>query len=220
MNRSPIVIWGASGHARVVIEIVKLANEFTVVGLIDDHNPDRAGELFAGHPILGGQEQLPILREKGVENLIVAIGINEARLRLGRLATEHGFYLTSAVHPAAIVAHDTVIGPGTVIKALAAIDPDVVIGKQAIIGSGASVGHGCRIGRATRLSGGVHIAGETRIGDLTSIASGASIRDRITIGDRCLVGVGAVVVGDLPAGVVAYGNPARIIRPTKTNDAG
>jgi maltose O-acetyltransferase len=50
------------------------------------------------------------------------------------------------------------------------------------------------------------------IGDNVWLGGGAIVCPGVTIGDDTVVGAGAVVTGDLPAGVVAYGNPARIQR--------
>jgi maltose O-acetyltransferase len=50
------------------------------------------------------------------------------------------------------------------------------------------------------------------IGDNVWLGGGAIVLPGITIGDNTVVGAGAVVTKDLPANVVAVGNPARIIR--------
>lgn len=50
------------------------------------------------------------------------------------------------------------------------------------------------------------------IGDNVWIGGGAIICPGVTIGQDTVVGAGAVVTKDLPAGVVAVGNPARVIR--------
>jgi maltose O-acetyltransferase len=50
------------------------------------------------------------------------------------------------------------------------------------------------------------------IGDNVWIGGGAIILPGVSVGDHTVVGAGAVVTRDLPAGVVAVGNPARVIR--------
>jgi acetyltransferase-like isoleucine patch superfamily enzyme len=42
--------------------------------------------------------------------------------------------------------------------------------------------------------------------------------DGIQIGARAIIGAGAVVVRDIPNGVVAYGTPARVIRKIDEQD--
>jgi maltose O-acetyltransferase len=50
------------------------------------------------------------------------------------------------------------------------------------------------------------------IGDNVWIGGGAIILPGVTVGENTVVGAGAVVTRDLPANVVAVGNPARVIR--------
>jgi maltose O-acetyltransferase len=44
------------------------------------------------------------------------------------------------------------------------------------------------------------------------LGGGVIVLAGVTIGDNTVVGAGAVVTRDLPANVVAVGNPARVIR--------
>lgn len=80
--RTKIVLWGASSHAKVVADIVRLGEDYEIVGFLDDVNVDRHRTDFCGATILGGLEQLDQLKEQGVAHLIMAVGNNRARLRL------------------------------------------------------------------------------------------------------------------------------------------
>ena len=51
------MIWGASGHARVVADIVRLNGAYTIAGFLDDVAPERAGETFEGSSILGRRDK-------------------------------------------------------------------------------------------------------------------------------------------------------------------
>jgi maltose O-acetyltransferase len=51
------------------------------------------------------------------------------------------------------------------------------------------------------------------LGDNVWLGGGVIVCPGVTIGDDTVVGAGAVVTRDLPAGVVAVGNPARVLRP-------
>jgi acetyltransferase-like isoleucine patch superfamily enzyme len=107
----------------------------------------------------------------------------------------------------------------------------------AIVGSFVSIGSYCVIGRAqighrTQIASHVEIPsgrydhvrdeqgklvdcfhGETVVGEYCWIGASAIIMAKI--GDGSTIGAGAVVVKDIPPGVVAVGNPARIIGPVK-----
>ena len=51
------------------------------------------------------------------------------------------------------------------------------------------------------------------IGDNVWLGAGVIVLPGVTIGDNSVIGAGAVVTSDIPADVVAFGNPARVIRP-------
>src|SRR5690606_2261120 len=116
-TKPKLVIWGASGHALVVADILRQRKEFEIVGFLDDVNAGRKGELFDGLPILGGREQLPDLRAQGVSHAIFGIGDNQTRLRLGATAESAGLQFATAIHPAATVAANVVLGAGSVVVA-------------------------------------------------------------------------------------------------------
>jgi acetyltransferase-like isoleucine patch superfamily enzyme len=59
---------------------------------------------------------------------------------------------------------------------------------------------------------GTHRALPVEIGDNVFVGSGAKILKGAVIGDDSVIGAGAVVTGEIPAGVVAAGNPARVVR--------
>lgn len=54
-----------------------------------------------------------------------------------------------------------------------------------------------------------------RIGSNTWIGAGAVILPGVTIGENTIIGAGSIVTKDIPSGVVAVGNPCRVIKKTK-----
>jgi len=209
---SKLLIWGASGHALVVADIIRLQGIYEIVGLLDNVNPQRQGENFCGVPILGGQEQLDYSKDKGIEYIIFGFGDCQARLKLSELVVGKGFSLATAIHPKAIIAADVSIEPGTVIAAGAVVNPGTKIGQNVIINTCASVDHECVIEDGTHICPGVHLAGRVTVGRAACVGIGATVIDRVQIGAGAFIGAGAVVVSDIPDRVVAYGVPARVIR--------
>jgi maltose O-acetyltransferase len=59
---------------------------------------------------------------------------------------------------------------------------------------------------------GVESGRPVRIGDGVWLGAGVIVLPGVTIGENTVVGAGAVVTRDLPAGVLAVGNPARVVR--------
>jgi UDP-N-acetylbacillosamine N-acetyltransferase len=210
-EKNRLVIWGASGHARVVADIVRLQGIYQIAGFIDDLNPDRYGTEFCKSTILGGQEQLDKLLDQGIRHILFGFGNCEARLRLSELVLEKGFELVTAIHPSAILASDVVVGPGTVIAAGVVINPCSIIGRNVIINTCASVDHECVIEDGAHVCPGVHLAGRVTVKRAAWVGIGATVIERVTIGAASQIGAGAAVVDDIPDGVIAYGVPARVI---------
>lgn len=214
-----LVIWGASGHALVVANIIRLRGDYEIVGFLDDVNPQRHGASFCGVPILGGQNQLDALKRKGIRHLIFGFGDCEARLMLSELARAKGFSLATAVHPRAIIAANVPIGSGTVIAPGTVVAPGCTIGENVIINTCASVDHECTIGNGAHIAPGVCLGGRVTVGRATLVGIGATVKDRVSIGESCVIGAGAVVISDIPDGIVAYGVPATVKRKVAANDS-
>jgi sugar O-acyltransferase (sialic acid O-acetyltransferase NeuD family) len=157
---------------------------------------------------------------QGIRHVILAFGDNASRRRMAADVVASGFVLGRAVHPRATVAADVRIGDGTVVMAGAVLNPNATLGESVIINTCASVDHGCVLGNAVHLSPGAHLAGTVRVGDESWIGLGAVVLEGRSVGDRTIVGAGAVVTRDLPADVVAYGVPAKVIRSRAAQDLG
>jgi UDP-N-acetylbacillosamine N-acetyltransferase len=215
-TKKKLVIWGASGHALVIADIICLRGKHEIVGFLDDIHPDRKNFEFCGCKVLGGREQLSLLREQGVDRIVLGFGDCNARIELSRLVLKLGFSLATAIHPSAIVATDASVGAGTVIVAQSVVNPGAIIGENVIINTSASVGHESIIEDGVHIAPGVHLGGRVKIGRGTWVGIGSTVRANIHIGSNSLIGVGSVVVSNIPNGVVAYGVPAKVIRKNKS----
>jgi sugar O-acyltransferase (sialic acid O-acetyltransferase NeuD family) len=207
-----ILIWGASGHARVVADIVRLRGEYEIAGFLDDINPERHRTQFCGATVLGGHEQLAKLRQQGIEAIVLAFGNCEKRLELSSWVKSQGFLLATAIHPAAVIASDVMIAQGAVVAAGAVINPMASIGESVIVNSLASVDHDCYIDAAVHVCPGVHIGGGVTVGCAAWIGIGAIVKDKVCIGRGSVIGAGAVVINDIPDDMIAYGVPAKPVR--------
>lgn len=213
-----IVLFGASGHARVGLEVLALTGR-PVVGIID---PALApGERFGGVPVLGADPDLPrLVAEHGVTGGLVAIGDNHRRAEVVAAVQRlvPGFRFVTAVHPAASVSVSAQLGPGTVVMAGGRVNPGAAIGAHVIVNTGAIVEHDVQLGDFCSVGPGAILGGNVTIGTGSVVALGAKVIHGIAIGADTVIGAGATVVRALPAGVVAYGSPARVIRQRQPGD--
>ncbi len=217
-KKAQVVIWGASRHAAVVADILRLTGRYEVAGFIDDVVADRRGSEYFGASILGGREQLDALLARGVRHAIVGFGKCSARLDVASLLKSKGFELVTAVHPRAIIATGVPIGAGTVIAAGAVVNPNATVGENVIVNTCASVEHDCVIEDGVHLSPGVRLAGGVRIGRGAWVGIGATIIDKLRIGAGTIIGAGGVVVRDIPDRVMACGVLAKVIRKLRENE--
>lgn len=213
-SRKPLVVLGAGGHAKVVIEALQAGNVYRIAGCIA-----HGGATVLDIPVLGDDDILPSLRDRGILCAIVAIGANDRRLALGERLTALGFELATAVHPAATVSPSARFGPGVQVMAGAVINAEAIIGAHAIVNTLAVVEHGCTIGDGAHVAPRAALGGDAALGRLSLLGIGAAVAPGCRIGDRVVVGAGAAVVRDLPDGVTAVGVPARISGPKAPRSA-
>lgn len=209
MTTLPVIILGAGGHARVLIDIL-LKNKATIIGATDV-NPKMSGVSQWGVPIIGDDSVLKDYPPGSVQ-LINALGLaitTQNRRQLFEKYKEIGYSFASVMHPSAIVGREVVLGEGVQIMAGAVIQPGAHIGHNSIVNTKASVDHDCQIGNHVHLAPGVTLSGGVRIGNGTHVGTGATVIQNIEIGSSALVGAGAVIVRMVKDGAKVLGVPAR-----------
>lgn len=135
----------------------------------------------------------------------------------GRKSIDEKLSLVDAIYgklidPSALVSGSAVIGAGAVVAPYCSISSDAVLAANACINTMSIVGHDVRIGRNTVISSMVNIGGASTVGDNSYIGMGALIKEDVHIGSNTIIGMGSVVYNDIPDGVIALGNPARVMR--------
>ena len=212
MDRKKLVLIGGGGHCKVVISQLRRLDEFEIVGITDNHKHEET--VIAGSTVIGKDEKLKELYEKGVHYALITIGSvkdNTKRHKLFNIAKEIGYKIPIVISPFAVVDATVKIDEGTVVMPHCTINPDVHIGKNCIINTGAIIEHDCKIGDHVHIAPGVHISGGVEIGDMSFIGIGSTVIQGIKIGKNVTIGAGAVIVNDIPDNVIAVGNPGRVI---------
>lgn len=201
----PIIVVGAGGHAKVIVDCLRFGG-WNVVGCTDS---DATPRSCAGAPVIGNDEKLEALFKDGIRHAFCAIGDNAVRQGIGAHLASIGFELPSVCGRGVIISPSVKIGTGAAILPGAVINVDVVIGDFAIINTNSNVDHDCVIGNAAHVGPGAALAGGVRVGDRAFVGTGTSVVPERHIGADAIVGAGSVVIRDILAGAVAYGNPAK-----------
>ncbi|GAB6052550.1 acetyltransferase [Magnetospira thiophila] len=204
MNKYVVVV-GAGGHAKVVVDTLRLLGD-KVVALLDS-NKDLRGSFLMGHRIIGGDEMLDDITSAGV---LTAIGVSSITIRrkLFYMTQAKGFRNLSLIHPTAVLSRTANLSEGCQVMARAVIQTGARIGLNSIVNTGAIVDHDSVVCDHAHIGPGAVLAHMVSVGAETLIGAGATILPGVRIGENCRVGAGATVVSDVPAGTTVVGNPA------------
>ena len=208
-----VLLIGAGGHAKVVIELLKKLADIRIVGLIDK-DLNKTGKTLLDVPIIGTDDQLAAGFAADTYALITvgSIGDNTLRKKLYCDLKHLSFRLINAIHPTAIISGYTRFGEGNTLMAGALIGPDTVLGSNIIVNTGSIIEHDCFIDDHAHIAPGARLSGEVRVGAGSHIGVGATIIQSVTIGKNCLIGAGAVIIRDIPDNAVVVGNPGQVIK--------
>lgn len=206
-----IIILGAGGHGRVVLDILLQNPHGQVVGFLDNNAAVR-GRRIDGVPVYGPTSQATKwCAELEATGVIVAIGDNGVRRGLAREVQCQGLRLVNAVHPSASLAANVSLGRNVVIAAGVVVCAHSQIGDSVILNTGCIVDHQAMVGEGVHLCPGSRVAGRVKIESGAFVGIGATIVPRVTIGCEAIVGAGAVVTEDVPSLTTVVGVPARAI---------
>jgi len=208
-TRPPLLLIGAGGHGRAVLETLRDAGWPTPAGVLDD-NPASAG--LPGIPLLGPIAMAEALRRQGLAAAHVALGDNARRQALGEWLLGLGFTLPHILHPSAIIASTARIGAGSVALPRVVVGAAAVVAEHVILNTGCIVEHDCQIGPAAHIAPAATLGGGVRVGAGALVGLGSAVKPGVTIGARAVIGVGAAVVGDVAAEARMGGVPAVALR--------
>ncbi|MBD8487646.1 acetyltransferase [Echinicola sp. CAU 1574] len=189
-------IYGASGHAKVVISGVE-SQGIGIFKVFDD-NPECTSCL--GYPVSfwdAGEYE-----EGGL--MVVAIGDNVIRkIVVERLGSEVQF--GRVFHRQSVISKYVEIGKGTVVMAGAIIQANVKIGDHVIVNTGAAVDHDCEIEDFVHIAPSVTLCGNVHVGKGSLIGAGSVVIPGISIGENCVIGAGSTVLRNVSDGETVYG---------------
>lgn len=203
-----IIIVGASGFGREIVQIIEDINDMNpvweILGFIDD-NPNALDGCECDYHILGSiKDWIP----SGEEEYACALAFPEIKEKIVTMLKEKGAKFATIIHPTALINKHAKIGEGVIISPFSKVNPDTRVGDfVTILGSG--IGHDAIVDDYSTLSGKVSVNGHVHIGKKVYAACGVLIAPSKNIGDGATLGIGSVVVSNVKPGITVFGNPAK-----------
>jgi sugar O-acyltransferase (sialic acid O-acetyltransferase NeuD family) len=206
-----LVIIGAGGHATSVANAAKSAG-FDICFFVDS---GRKGLTLFGAPIIGNISEVAVSEYC----FAIAVGDNAVRERIYlKILADYRLSFPVIAHSSAIVSYNTTIREGTVLMPGSIVGPNCTIGRFCFLSSMSSLDHDCEVSDFGSLAPGSITGGHVSIGLRSAISIGAVIKNDIIIGQDSVIGANSYVNRAVPANVIAYGSPAKIIRSRNPGD--
>jgi UDP-perosamine 4-acetyltransferase len=208
----PLILIGAGGHAKVLLETLRAQGK-PIIGLLDN-DPATSGRVVFGAAVLGGDEVLAghDPARTSLVNAVGAVADAKARRAVYERFRAMGFGFAGVVNASAVLASGVELGQGAQVLAGAVVQTGTAIGENAVINTRAGVDHDCVIGAHAHIAPGATLCGNVIVGEAAVVGAGATVIQGIRLGPGCLVAAGAVVVADVGAGEQVRGVPARCVK--------
>lgn len=199
-----LLIIGASGHGKVIADMVTSNCIYETVHFLDD-NVKVQKQLNNG--ILGDSSYA--IEHKEEFDVIVGIGNSIIRKRIQEVMIKNGVSVATLIHPDAQISSDVEIGCGSVVMAGSVIQRGTQIGKGVIVNTLSSIDHECCIGDYCHVAVGSNLAGNVNVQENTWIGAGAVVSNNLSIVAGSVIGAGAVVVKNITEKSTYTGIPAK-----------
>ncbi|MBI3315523.1 MAG: acetyltransferase [Candidatus Omnitrophica bacterium] len=194
MKNRPVVLIGAGGHAKVLVDALRLL-KINVVGAADLH----LGIQGFSVPLIGKDEDVIKKYKPGeiyLVNGVAGTRVSPLRQRVYERFKKRKFKFLSVIHPSAVIAKDVKIGEGAQVMAGAVIQTGSLIGENSIINTRASVDHDCHVGAHVHIAPGAILCGGVRVGDGCHVGAGAILIQNARIREKQFIKAGERVQGE------------------------
>lgn len=196
-----MILYGASGHCKVILDCLELSKEERIILVDDDINKT----YFLNRKVINNYAELT----NYIDKVIISIGDNLLRKKINSKLTHE---LGRVVSSSSIISKNSNIGLGTVVFNGSVIQTETLIGNNVIINTASSVDHECYIEDYVHISPNSTICGNVKIGEGTHIGAGSTILPNLKIGKWCRIGAGSVVINDIPDYSTVVGVPGKVIK--------
>lgn len=206
-----ILLIGAGGHAKCMIDILARQCEYQLVGIIG--REDESISELMGFQVFKGDAHLEFFWRQGIHKILIGVGgyrnNNTRKDIFFRLKSMH-FEIVNLIDATATIAEDVIMGDGVVIFPGVIINPGVKIGNNVIVNNGSIICHDTVVQDHVNISPGVTIGASSSIGEGAFFALGSSAISGVQIGSEILVAAGAMVTCDISEPGVYFGIPAKL----------
>ncbi len=208
-----IIIIGAGGHSKVIVDIIQNEQKYEIVGFIDNNLP--IGHKVLDYQVLGKEEEINnLIKKQEIFGGVIAIGDNfirsNAEKKIKHYCSE--FKFINCIHPKSNIAFNVVMGEGNVVMAGATINTSTKIGDHCIFNTNCSIDHDNSIANFSSIAPNGVTGGNVKVGEFSAIGIGATIKHNVSIGYNCIIGASSLVNKDTKSDSVYYGIPAKFIR--------
>ena len=141
MSKEDIILVGGGGHCRSCIDVIELQGLYRITGILD--LSARVGQSVLGYPILGIDDDLPVLAQK-YRHFLVTVGQIKSSVKRHELFERLkvlGVSLPTIVSPSALVSRHAELAAGTIVMHHAVVNAGARIGANCIINTGAIIEH-------------------------------------------------------------------------------
>jgi UDP-perosamine 4-acetyltransferase len=198
-----LLIIGAGGHAKVVLDCAYQQRVFDSFFVVDD-DKNKWGNKLLNCDI----QPLESFKSNNNYKFTCAIGHDQIRKQFFERYQSLGLKAANIIHPTAYISPFASIGDGVMVMRGVTIHPDAVIGNNVILNTSSIIEHDVKIDDHVQVSPGAIICGNVKVGELSFIGAGAVVKQGVTIGNNCIIAAGAVVVKNVMDGQLVKGVPA------------
>lgn len=214
MDEALWAVYGASGCGRGVMPLVRtqlakrgIPHERAI--FVDDA-PSSVSRN--GHRVMTWTQFLD--EPAPVRYVALAIANSVVREKLARRCEDEGVTFWHVHADNVVMLDDVALGEGSILSPFVTLTSNIKIGRHFHANLYSYVEHDCQIGDFVTFAPGVCCNGNVLIEDHVYIGAGAIIRQGrpgkpLVIGRGAVIGMGAIVTGDVTAGMTVVGNPAR-----------